>query len=288
VVVVGLGDGAKAEVTGDRAGVTDWRQSRVYTRATVPDSPQPPRPRARERGRARRRLRYLRQVRELQLRDAGGFVFELYRFGEQRDALVRAKLDALIATDKEIRSLEALLGVAGRVQEIRQPGVGGTCANCGAFHASEATFCAHCGVELKTAAEAAPAPPVVFADRAQPAGEAEAPGVDPPGEEFPAEEEVAEAEKPALPEADGEVTFVSQASDEPSAAEAPVPNGAVPAADEEQPVVKWPDSEPATGANGEVPAPSEVDPDAGEVAAVGPGRPRARRGRARRRRGNER
>jgi hypothetical protein len=171
-------------------------------------------------------------VRELQLRDAGGFVFELYRFGERRDALVRAKLDALIATDKEIRSLEALLGVAGRVQEIRQPGVGGTCANCGAFHAREASFCAHCGVELKTAAEAAPAPPVVFADPAQ-----------------PAEEEAAGAEEPVPHEDDGEVTVVRQAGDDPSAAEAPAPNGAMPAADDEQPVVNWPDPEPAAGAN---------------------------------------
>jgi hypothetical protein len=194
-------------------------------------------------------------VRELQLRDAGGFVFELYRFGEQRDALVRTKLEALIATDKEIRSLEALLGVAGQVQEIRQPGVGGTCANCGAFHASEASFCAHCGVKLKSAAE----------------------------------EEAAPAKEPAPPEADGEVTVVKKAGDDPSAAEAPVANGAVPAADDEQPVVKWPDSESAAAANGELPAPGEVDPDAGEVAAVGrPGRARARRGRARRRRGTER
>jgi hypothetical protein len=251
-------------VTGDRAGVTEWRQSRVYTRATVPDSPQPPRLRARERGRARRRLRYLRQVRELQLRDAGGFVFDLYRFGEQRDALVRAKLDALIATDKEIRSLEARLGVADRVQEIRQPGVGGTCPNCGAFHASEASFCAHCGVELKTAAGAAPAP------------------------EAPTEEEAAPAEEPAAPEPDVEVTVV-RTPDEPSPTEAPAPNGVGPAADEEQPVVKWPDSEPAASANGELSEPSEVDPDPGEAAAVGPpDRPRARRGLARRRRGSER
>jgi hypothetical protein len=245
-------------VTGDRAGVTEGRQSRVYTRPTVPDSSQPPRLRARERGRARRRLRYLRQVRELQLRDAGGFVFDLYRFGEQRDALVRGKLDALIATDKEIRSLEALLGVAGRVQEIRRPGVGGTCPNCGAFHASDAGFCAHCGTELKAAA----AQRAVVAARAQP-------------------------EEQAPPGPDGEVTVVKKAGDEPGATEAPAPNGAVPAPDGGEPVVKWPDSEPAAGPKGE--ATGEVDPDTGEVAAVGPpDRPRALRSRARRRRGTER
>jgi hypothetical protein len=152
-------------------------------------------------------------VRELQLRDAGGFVFDLYRFGEQRDALVRGKLDALIATDKEIRSLEALLGVAGQVREIRQPGVGGSCANCGAFHASEASFCAHCGIELKTAA----------------------------------------VEEPAPPEPDGEVTVAKKAGDKPSATEAPAPHGA----------------DPVASANGAPPAPGEVDPDTGEVAAVG-------------------
>ena len=228
-------------------------------------------------------------MRELQLRDAGGFVFDLYRFGQQRDALVRAKLDALVATDKEIRSLEAGLGVAGRVREIRQPGVGGTCANCGALHASEASFCAHCGVELKTATDAAPAPPVVFAARAEPPAEAAAEAIQ-AEEEAPTEEEAAPAEEPARPApADGEVTVVRTVGDEPSATEAPAPNAVVPAAEEDQPVVKWPDSEPAAGANGELPAPSEVDPDTGEVAAVGrPDRPRARRGRARRRRGSER
>jgi hypothetical protein len=77
--------------------------------------------------------------------------------------------------------------------------------------------------------------------------------------------------------------------DEPSPTEAPADNGVGPADDEDQPVVKWPDSEQAVGANGELPEPSEVDPDPGEVAAVGPpDRPRARRGLARRRRGSER
>jgi uncharacterized OB-fold protein len=226
-------------------------------------------------------------VRELQLRDAGGFVFDLYRFGEQRDALVRAKLDALIATDKEIRSLEARLGVAGRVQEIRQPGVGGTCANCGAFHASEASFCAQCGVELKTAAEAAPEPSVVFAAQAEPVAAAAKEDAQ-ADEEAPTEEEAPPAQEPAAPEPDVEVTVVRK-PEEPGPTEAPAPNGVGPAADEDEPVVKWPDSEPAVGANGELAETSGVDPDPGEVTAVGPAdRPRARRGLARRRRGSER
>lgn len=121
-----------------------------------------------ERGRARRRLRYLRQVRELQLRDLGGFVLDLYRFGEQRDRLVREKLDRIIATDKESHAIEALLGEGGgsageRTYEIRLAGVGGTCPSCGDFHASDARFCARCGTDLAatTAALRAghPAPP---------------------------------------------------------------------------------------------------------------------------------
>src|SRR5205823_13438213 len=100
------------------------------------------------RGRARRRLRYLRQLRELQLRDLGGLVLDLYRFGERRDDLVRAKLDAIIAGDKERHSLEELLDDRRRTYEVRQPGVGGTCPTCGDFHATDARFCAHCGTDL--------------------------------------------------------------------------------------------------------------------------------------------
>jgi hypothetical protein len=37
-----------------------------------------------ERGRMRRRARYLRRLRELQMRDIGGFVLELHRFHRDR------------------------------------------------------------------------------------------------------------------------------------------------------------------------------------------------------------
>jgi hypothetical protein len=231
------------------------------------------------------------------LRDAGGFLFDLYRFGEQREILVRAKLEALIATDKEIHSLEAQLGVGDRVHEIRQPGVGGRCPSCGAFHASAAKFCERCGAELgaavPAAAEAHPAAetaeePVAEAIE-EPAAEAS------PVEEQPAAEEAAEiepiAEEPAaLPEEpDGEVTIVRQADEEPTAVQAPAPNGPVPAAEGE-----WPEPEHAESANGEAPAPETADPEAadpgtGEIAAVGrTDGPRTRRSRARRRRGTDR
>jgi hypothetical protein len=123
-----------------------------------------------ERGRARRRLRYLRRLRELQLRDLAGFVLDLYRFGEQRDRLVRQKLDRVIDTDKESHALEALLGEGqsgdARMYEIRLPGVGGTCPSCGDFHATAAHFCANCGINLAAAAaaiRAGQAPPDVDA-----------------------------------------------------------------------------------------------------------------------------
>jgi hypothetical protein len=248
------------------------------------------------------------------LRDAGGFLFDLYRFGEQREILVRAKLEALIATDKEIHSLEAQLGVGDRVHEIRQPGVGGRCPSCGAFHASAAKFCERCGAEVgavPAAAEAHPAAetaeepvaeaieePVVEAV-AQPVVEEQAveemPAEASPVEEQPAAEEAAEiepvAEEPAaLPEEpDGEVTIVRQADEESTAVQTPASNGPVPAAEGE-----WPEPEHAESANGEAPAPETADPEAvdpgtGEIAAVGrTDGPRTRRSRARRRRGTER
>jgi hypothetical protein len=98
----------------------------------------------------------VRKLRELQLRDLGGLVFDLYRFGEKREPLVRDKLDRIVATDKEERALEELLGERRRPRDVRQPGVGGTCPSCGAFHGSDARYCAACGVEL-----VAPAPPAV-------------------------------------------------------------------------------------------------------------------------------
>jgi hypothetical protein len=203
------------------------------------------------------------------LRDAGGFLLDLYRFGEQREILVRAKLEALIATDKEIRSLEAQLGVAGRVREIHQPGVGGKCPNCGTFHASAAKFCERCGAELGAAAPAVEQPPAI--------------------EEAPEAETVAEQPMPLPAEPDGEVTVVRQADEEPTAVQAPEPNGAVPAAEGD-----WPEPEHAESANGEAPTPETADPEGGDpgtgdIAAVGrTDGPRTRRSRARRRRGTDR
>ena len=257
------------------------------------------------RGRARRRLRYLRRLRDLQLRDAGGLVFDLYRFGEQREALVRGKLDAIIATDKEIRALEDLLGIAGRerVLEVRAPGVGGACPACGDLHASQARFCASCGAELSAVPPAPPARPAVppaAASPTQPTAIFPAPAeAEAAAEEVPAATEAAAEVGPAETEAAAEEVPAAETSPEEgpaaetSPAEGPAredPAQEVSAGDEvvapggeaadEESDVEEPgvDAEiSAADARGSVEEP-------GEVAAVGPRRGSGQR-RSRRRRG---
>lgn len=115
---------------------------------TVLVEPEEPRPSFRDRGRVRRRVRYLRRVRELQLRDLGGLVFELRRFGRRREDLVNQKLTRLAETDEELRDLETLLADRRAIVELREPGIGGTCSDCGALHGSADHYCAQCGRSL--------------------------------------------------------------------------------------------------------------------------------------------
>ncbi|MGB2710201.1 MAG: hypothetical protein WBC33_01705 [Conexibacter sp.] len=116
----------------------------------------------RERGRMRRRLRYLRKLRELQVRDLGGLVFDLRRFERKRDDLVAQKLDHIRACDDELRALESALEERRDVRDVREPGVGGTCPRCFAIHGSNDRFCASCGAALAGAvqgpAQVAPSP----------------------------------------------------------------------------------------------------------------------------------
>lgn len=108
-------------------------------------------PTSRRRTRLRRRLRHLRRVREVLLRDLGGFVFELHRAdGEQsaaETALVAGKLDRLRTVDDELRTLEAQLDDK-RPMTLREPGIGGTCTACGELFGSEARFCSACGTPV--------------------------------------------------------------------------------------------------------------------------------------------
>jgi hypothetical protein len=101
-----------------------------------------------QRTQLRRRIRYLRHLREVQLRDLGGFALELHRFGAERPELVRGKLESAAETDRELRQLEN--AVTGRVElrMVREAGIGGACVQCGAVHGSEDRFCSNCGGPL--------------------------------------------------------------------------------------------------------------------------------------------
>jgi hypothetical protein len=100
------------------------------------------------RSRLRRRARYLRRLRELQLRDLGGFVVELHRFGRERPDLVGAKVQAAADTDRELRALEQTLGDGESAMELREPGIGGACIHCGTVHGSTDRYCSWCGRKL--------------------------------------------------------------------------------------------------------------------------------------------
>jgi hypothetical protein len=114
------------------------------TAMPAPDEP----PGLRERSRIRRRARYLRRLRELQLRDIGGFVVELHRFSRERPDLLEQKVEAAAETDRELRALEHALVDGQGVAELREPGIGGACPGCGAIHGSSDRYCSWCGREL--------------------------------------------------------------------------------------------------------------------------------------------
>ena len=102
----------------------------------------------RERGKIRRRVRYLRRLRELQLRDLGGFALEQRRLGRERPDLMRAKLDDAARTDGELRALERALDERRPLRELREPGIGGACPECGTVHGSSDRYCSWCGRRL--------------------------------------------------------------------------------------------------------------------------------------------
>ena len=106
----------------------------------------------RRRGSLRRRARFLRRVRELALRDLGGLVYEARRREQDPGKLAEEKVLRLIALDAELNQLDAALGTTRGETVLREPGVGGACARCGEFHASDATFCSRCGANLAEAA----------------------------------------------------------------------------------------------------------------------------------------
>jgi hypothetical protein len=112
-----------------------------------------------ERSQLRRRLRTVRRTREVALRDLGGLVFDLHRFGRQRTDLVDHKLAALATLDSEMRALESALDDRREVTVLHEPGLAG-CPRCGALHASDAAFCSACGLPVGRGADM-PAGPAV-------------------------------------------------------------------------------------------------------------------------------
>ncbi len=199
-----------------------------------------PAPASARRGKLRRRLRYLRHVRELLLRDLGGFTYEVHRTagGTPQDThrrLSEAKAKRISAIDEEIGALETRLGEPHAETVLREAGIGGTCPECGELHASDARFCARCGTPLdpraraqRQAAEAASAAQPVTASHAtaepQPASVLWAGGPRPAAKP----EEAAESESPGpatsewLLSRDQPTTFDRAAQpDEPATAEEP-------------------------------------------------------------------
>ncbi|HEY4278748.1 MAG TPA: hypothetical protein VGM91_11030 [Conexibacter sp.] len=143
----------------------DSGQARTGDVATqAPALPAERRPGFRERGKMRRRLRYLRRVRELQVRDLGGLAFDLRRYERKRDDLVAQKIDQIRASDDELRALEQALDERRDVRDVRAPGIGGACPRCFSIYGSNDRFCAHCGAALGGLAQGPaqvvpPAPP---------------------------------------------------------------------------------------------------------------------------------
>ena len=127
------------------------RRGRRPSRAEGEQAPADARPRFRERTRMRRRLRYLRRLRELAFRDLGGLVFDLHRFGRERDDLVAAKLEAL--RDHRPRAARArgrAATTAASFTDLREAGIA-ACPRCGTLHDTDANFCPGCGTSLRSA-----------------------------------------------------------------------------------------------------------------------------------------
>ncbi|MDX6675846.1 MAG: hypothetical protein QOH11_3264 [Solirubrobacteraceae bacterium] len=107
-----------------------------------------------QRGRLRRQVRFLRKQRELQMRDLGGLIFDMYRFGSKRQDLVREKLRLMFEADRELRAFEAMLGGRRGPLAVREPGVGGSCPRCLTLYSTDAHYCWRCGLALTEQAEA--------------------------------------------------------------------------------------------------------------------------------------
>jgi hypothetical protein len=130
--------------------------------ALVPAGQEPEQPDAGfgQRGQLRRRLRFLRRARELGLRDLGGLVFDMHRFGRPREKLVAGKVATLTRIDGELRALEVVLDDAQPLTVLREPGIT-ACPHCFAIRGTEANFCPNCGMPSGRRTRVAVAAPMV-------------------------------------------------------------------------------------------------------------------------------
>jgi hypothetical protein len=87
------------------------------------------------------------------MRDLGGLIFDMYRFGSKRQDLVREKLRLMFEADRELRAFEAMLGGRRDPLEVREPGVGGSCPRCLTLYSTDAHYCWRCGLALTEKAE---------------------------------------------------------------------------------------------------------------------------------------
>ena len=225
-------------------------------------------PASARRGKLRRRLRYLRHVRELLLRDLGGFTYEVHRTAggtpqDRHRRLSEAKAKRIEALDAEVGAIEARLGEPHAAPVLREAGIGGTCPECGELHASDARFCSRCGAPLDAKARAQRHAAAVIA--AKPAPEPTPPDAPPasvlwaggprpsaghseptPGEDRPAPitsewlaaqpttfERPAEGEAPSEPEPAADEVAPAASDDRPASADKPAAASDEPAAGDE-------------------------------------------------------
>jgi hypothetical protein len=158
-----------------------------------------------ERGRLRRQVRFLRKQRELQMRDLGGLIFDMYRFGSKRQDLVREKLRLMFEADRELREFEAMLGGRRAPLEVREPGVGGSCPRCLTLYSTDAHYCWRCGLALTEEAETEG---VLDADDL----DAEEPVAQEPVADEPADTEEADALEPEDPQEHDAAAAAGEAS----------------------------------------------------------------------------
>lgn len=128
------------------------RQRRDLPAGVDPERLDAPATEGARRSSLRRRVRYLRRVREVLLRDLGGFYYEVHRAGTSHGGhrdILETKAGRVDAIDHELRALEERLG-AERPSEtvLHEPGIGGNCPTCGELYASDAGWCSHCGTPL--------------------------------------------------------------------------------------------------------------------------------------------